>query len=522
MTRKRGHGGHPAFGMTVSRLVNLAGVICLILAAALGQPWVGGEAAPVQTLTLAQATDVDTWDPFGDNTDTIINVKRNVYETLTTRDDQLRLVPLLAAGWQQTNPTTWRFTLRRNVTFHDGSPMTAQDVQYSIMHQLDPAHKLPCTSWIATISTVDVVNPFTVDIHTTAPDGILPARLSFCAFIVPSKLVQAHGLPWLAEHPTGTGPFRFVSWQRDQGSTLERSTTYWGKPARPAMVRFLSIPETSSRISALLAGQIDVAAGLSPDLLPRLKQDPKVKVQVVHNDRVYFVILNAHVAPFDNRSVRQAMNYAVNVQAIVDFLFKDYATRTASICGSMWDGCNSKQTPYRYDPKKARELLAAAGFPNGFQTTLAMSPQRPTASVDVSQSIALELKQVGVTAKISSLEWGNLVTDWLQARSPMYYMSFGSPVLALDDIIGAYFDPARRALWYTPPQNMIELARTALETGDLAKRAELYRQYLSLMKDEAPWLFLWTLDDITGVSTAVTGFVPRSDEMWDITGATKQ
>ena len=473
------------------------------------------------TITLAQSTDVDTWDPFGDNATSLINIKRNVYENLTTRDNQLALAPLLATSWRQTNPTTWRFALRQHVTFHGGEPFTAADVKYSLEHILDPASKVACRSWIAGIATVDAVDDHTVDIHTKAPDAILPSRLSFCSFIVPSKLVQDKGLPYLAQHPDGTGPFRFVSWRRDQGTEMERNPTYWGKKAVPSRVRFLAIPEASSRVAALLAGQVDIAGGIPTDLISRLSQDRRIKVRSVRNGRVYFIILNAHIAPFDNRAVRQAMNYAVNVQAMLDYLFKDHGARVATICGAMWDGCDTSQTPYPYNPQRARALLRDAGFPNGFSTVLAMSPQRPTGSVDVTQSIVQQLKQVGVTAKIESYEWANYDNLWITAKAPMYYQSFGTPVLNIDDIIGGYFDPARRARWYTPSESLVKLSTAAVQTVDPTQRKVEYRKYLEGIKEEAPWIFLWNLDDIVGVNASVSGFVPRSDEMWDVTAATK-
>ncbi len=511
---KRPGSTHVGQARGYQRLQGLGLALILAFSMLLAPTGVATGAGSAAEVTLAQSTDVDNWDPFGDNTTSIINIKRNVYETLTTRDNQLALAPLLAAQWKLINPTTWRFALRRNVTFHNGDPLTAEDVRYSLERQI--TQKLLCSSWVATISKVDVVDPHTVDIHTHAQDVILPARLSFCAFIVPSKLAQEKGLSWLTEHPTGTGPFRFVSWRRDQGSVLERSPSYWGKSAIPMRVKFVPIPEASSRVAALLAGQVDVAGGIPTDLIPRLKQDKRVNVQTVRNDRVYFIILNAHVHPFDNRAVRQAMNYGLNVQAMVDFLFKDHASRIPTICGSMWDGCDTKQAPYRYDPGRARQLLREAGYPNGFETTMAISPQRPTAATDVAQSIALQLRQVGVKIKIEPYEWGNLVQNWLQVKSPMYYMSFGSPVLDIDDIIGGYFDPGRRALWYTPPENLVKLVRQGTQTADPAARKALYRQFLAGIKDDAPWLFLWNLDDVTGVNASVSGFVPRSDEMWDI------
>jgi len=472
-------------------------------------------------IIIGQASGMASWDPHDDISVNVTNIKRNVFETLVRRNSDLELVPCLATEWQVIDDTTWRFYLRHGVVFHNGEPFDAEDVKFSLERLINPDLALHGTSFVGTIESVEIVDSYTVDIHTRVKDPVLLSRLAFCAFVAPSETFTNQGADKFAKHPVGTGLYEFVEWIRDVQVVLERYEGYWGERPQAERVVFKPIGETSTRIAALEAGEIDIAVSIPADMIERVDNNPELSVEGVRSATNIFVILNANVPPFDNKLVRQAMNYAVDVPTIIEYLFSGHAYQVATV-GPAWFGADPDQTPYPYDPVKARDLLEQAGYPNGFETTFLMCPTRPAAATEVSLAVNEYLQEVGVEVTIESYDYGEFIAQWRAAERPMYYFRFGTPILDMDEVFGSYFDPERRALWYTPPEEVLKVARSGLQTTDPDERKQIYSQFLEMIKEEAPWIFLWNFEDLYGVSNRISGFTPRSDELISIVDLGKE
>jgi peptide/nickel transport system substrate-binding protein len=280
-------------------------------------------------------------------------------------------------------------------------------------------------------------------------------------------------------------------------------------------VVFKPIPEKSTRLAALLTNEVDIIEGVLPEQISQIKANKELEVASIRSSRNVFIILNKNIKPFDNKLVRQAMNYAVDVKGMASYLFSGHAHPVGGIGGPSVFGYVDKPNIYPYNPEKAKELLAKAGYPKGFETKLVIAIGRPFASQDISQAISQYLKAVGINVTIETFEWGEFLSHWLKGLGPMYYMGFGTPVLDIDDFIGGYFDPARRATWGHPPQEAIEIANQALQVFDPEKRKTYYDKYVSIIQDDAPIIFLFN-DDIYAFNKKVQGFKARADEQMSI------
>jgi peptide/nickel transport system substrate-binding protein len=303
-------------------------------------------------------------------TETVI---RNIFDGLVTRTTRDRVVPELATAWTQPSPTVYEFTLRRGATFHNGDPVTADDVLFTFDRILKEGavggQSSPRKGLLGPLMKVEKVGDDRIRFTLAQPfPPFLQALVHFQ--IVPMRYIRQVGDRAFAERPIGAGPFRFVAGALDSQIVLQRYDRYYGgSPALPpvgvapaAGAVFRMMPEPATRVAALKAGEVHIVEDLPIDLLADLERDPKVYVKTTQGTRVYAVELNNARPPFNNVRVRQAMNYAVNWEAILKNVYRGYARRLATVFLPSGFGYNPDLKPYPFDQNKARQLLREAGF----------------------------------------------------------------------------------------------------------------------------------------------------------------
>jgi peptide/nickel transport system substrate-binding protein len=303
-------------------------------------------------------------------TETVI---RNIFDGLVTRTTKDRVVPELASGWQQTSPTTYEFKLLRGVVFHNGDPFTADDVVFTFTRVLREGaiagQSSPRRGLLGPLQRVEKIDDYTVRFVLENPfPAFLQALVHFQ--IVPKRYIEQVGDKTFAERPVGTGPFQFVGGTLDSRIILQRFPRYYGgSPAIPpvgvapaAGAIFRMIPEPSTRVAALKAGEVHIIEEVPVDLLPDLERDPNVYVKTTQGTRVYAVELNNARPPFNDPRVRRALNYAVNWDSILKAIYKGYAHRVATAFLPSGFGFNPNIRPYPYDPNRAKQLLREAGY----------------------------------------------------------------------------------------------------------------------------------------------------------------
>ena len=349
----------------------LAAVALLVLVLVLmDMPVVNGGAADEDRIVLALDRDQNNMDPFLHFQRSGILMNINMYDSLLHKTPKLQYEPSLATEWRAIDDTTWEFKLRKGVKFHSGDLLSAEDVKFTFERVLNPETKSPQIGNVRAVKEVKVIDEHTVQLVTDKPFPLLLERMVFFP-IMPKKYFEKVGAQAFAEQaPSGTGPYKFVEWKRDQYLRLERFEEHWRGPASIKTFIIRVIPETATQVAELKTGGVDIVRSLPPDLMPDLKANPNTYVSTAPILRTHFVSLDMRHPPFDNKLVRQAANYAIDRQAIIEKLMGGLGQVVPTVINPMAFGYDPSIEAYGYDPKKAKDLLKQAGYPDGFDITL--------------------------------------------------------------------------------------------------------------------------------------------------------
>ena len=504
--------------MTPSRA--LASIIAVTMALAL---WVAPVAAqPAGTLVVGLVAEPVNLDP-PQVTDLNSNrVGRRIVETLVTfPEESTQIVPGLAESWTiSKDGLQYTFKLRRGITFHDGTPLNAEAVKFSIERQINPNHpayklgKYPFANFFfGNVKAVEVLSEERVAfLLNEARASFIAVLAQGAASIVSPTAVMKWG-PDYPTHPVGTGPFRFASWDRGQRVVLEKNPTYWKYPVKVERVIYRPIVEDQARLTELLTGTLDVIVGVPADFVSQLEQNAKITLLKQVGAHVWYLGMNNQKKPFDDKRVRQALNYAVNKDAIVkDVLKGTGAASRGPVLPGTW-GADPALKPYPYDPERAKKLLAEAGYPSGFSTTLwvpesGSGMQAPVAMSTVMQS---NLKAVGVNVSLQTMEWGAYLAKLRTKEQELFALSWMAGTEDPDMVMY----PLLHSSQWTPvgPNRALyknarfdTLLQQARLTTDQAKRAQLYREAQRVLVDDAPWVFVDHEIQIAALSKRVQSF----------------
>lgn len=400
-----------------------------------------------KTLRTADQGDAVSMDPHSLNETTQLGFTGNVYEPLVTRDAQLKLAPSLATSWKQTAPTVWRFELRKGVTFHDGSPFTADDVLFSFARGADPGSDM--RGVVGPIKEVKKIDDHTVEIVTTTPQPILPDSLT--SFYMMSKawceangaarpVDKRKGLENAASvRANGTGPFRLRSREPGVRTVLVRNTQYWGKvEGNVTEVVWTPIGNDATRVAALKSGEIQLMQPVPVQDVERLKTDPNIKVMQGPELRTIFLgmdskrdeLLYSSVKgrnPFKDKRVRQAFYQAIDIEAIRTRIMRGAATPLNLMVAPGVNGFNpdlNKRPPY--DPEASKKLLADAGYPNGFEIRMNCPNDRYVNDGEICQAVAGMLARVGVKVNLEA-ETKNTYFPKILSRNTSFYLLGWTP-----------------------------------------------------------------------------------------------
>ena len=358
---------------------------------------------------------------------------------------------------------------------------------------------------------MEIVDPHTVRFHTKVPDPAMPARMTLMYQLAPKYVAQVGDVQANLK-PVGTGPFKFVEWQKNERIVVEANDAHWsGKPAvRRATWR--PIPELGARIAALQTGQADLIVNVPPDQLQALASTRTVRTEKTPSCRIiYFGIAQIKGGPLADRRVRQAINHAVDVQGILDSVLLGNGKRiNSAMPPNVW-GYDPSIPLYEYNPKKARELLTAAG-----QTNLSLTLQAPNGrwamDKDIAQAVAGQLTENGIKTNVKVIgEWGSYVRSVLDHKTEDIFMNgWCLPSLEPDHWVTPNLQTGEPVSQYSNPEvdSLIAQARAEMNTD---KRKQLYGQLLRLIHDDAPWLFGYQQMDIYGVNNRLK-WTPRGDE----------
>ena len=398
-------------------------------------------------------------------------VYSNIFEGLTRFMSDGSVVPGLAKSWEISGDgLSYTFHLQSGVTFHDGTTMDAEDVKFS----LDRARAEDSTNaqkaLFSSIAEVSVVDPLTVQITLNAPNGSLLFNLAWGDAVI----VAPESIETAATKPIGTGAFMFSNWVQGDRIDIVRNPTYWGTPATLDRASFRFISDPTAAFAAVMAEDVDVFVGFpAPENLPQFEADPRFQVLVGNTEGETILAMNNALPPFDNVLVRQAVAHAIDRQAIIDGAMYGIGTPIGTHFAPHNPDYVDLTALSAYDPEKSRALLAEAGLPDGFTTTLKLPP--PSYARRGGEIIAAQLRAVGITAEIENQEWAQWLENTFKGHdfgmtivshtepmdigiyaNPKYYFQYDNPALqALMTTLTSTTDPAARSALLAQAQTMI-------------------------------------------------------------------
>ncbi|AQS55930.1 MAG: ABC transporter substrate-binding protein [Novibacillus thermophilus] len=500
----------------------------------------GGDSGPTPsgggTLIFARGADSSSLDPGSTADGEASRVTVQVFETLTRfAEDSFEIEPGLAESWDVSEDgLSYTFHLRKGVEFHDGTPFDADAVIFNFERWSDPEHPYHFaeegfiySSYVNqfgglkddeshVIEEINKIDEHTVEFVLKRPVPAFLQNMAMSYFGLASpKSLETYGTD-IVEHPVGTGPFVFEEWVRDDAITLVKNENYWqdGYPLVDRVI-FQVIPDNAARLTALQSGEVDIADGLNPDDLERVEGDPNVELLQRDANNIGYLGFNMEKEPFNDPLVRKAMNYAVNKENLIATVYNDLAEPAKNPLPPSYLGYNDDIAPYEYDPEKARDLLAEAGYADGFTFDLWTMPVPRPYMPDpnrAAEALQTDFAEIGLTANIVTMEWATYLDELTQGNQEVYMIGWsgvnGDPDYFLNNLLAEHSIPDPNYSRYRN-RDLTELLLDAQSVLDEKERAAMYARAQEIVHEDAAMIPLVHTRPALGVSKRVQDYVPH-------------
>jgi peptide/nickel transport system substrate-binding protein len=485
-------------------------------------------AAP-KVLTIAVPTEPTQIDPINFSESIAHSLILHTHNGLFKFDSDLNPVPDLAESAEvAADGVTWTIKLKQGIKFHDGTPFTADAVKYVVDWVL--SDNPPIRAAYAGRNDLDsatVIDDYTVQIKTKKPLGAFLQMLASPAWYINSPAAYEKYGDQASLHPVGTGPYKFVEWNPGEDIVLERNTDYFGQQPYYDKLIWRFVLEPTTRVTLLETGEVDVVVNVPASEMSRLEDNANLVVEPVMLGRMIYIAIHCQRPYLDDVRVRQALNYAVDKEAIVKGILQGLGRVADSPIPSLTWGY-SPVGEYPYDPDKARQLLADAGVPEDFTIKLWVPEGRYFQDKEVGEAVANYLGEVGLNVDFQVFEWGAYLSSIRkpieEAEHDLYLLGWSSDTLDADHALSGVLDSAQ---WPLAGANrgfyknetvdaMLEEARTSV---DPAQRMAMYADISKMIWDDAPWIFLHEMETVIAYRKGITGIWMQPAEPLDLTGA---
>ena len=498
-----------------------------------------------QDLVISEMSDAVSLDPHGNNDVPSSNVRYNIYDSLTQLNADMEVEPGLATEWEQVDDNTWSFTLRDDVTFHDGTPFNAEAVVANLNRVLDPAMASPRMFLFEMITDVEAVDEHTVEITTEYPFAPLLAHLAHDGGGMISKdvidadyqqaldaagedmtveeyyelrdngeaeevqdAISSELGKYVTENPVGTGSFKLQSRSPGEDVVLERNDDFYGEAAKLDTVTFKVVPETASRIAEIESGTSHIAGAVESSNVERISNGENTVLDETESMSLSYIGFNTEKEPLNDEKVRQAISYGIDRQSIIDGVYDGVGIPAAGPLAPGVFGYDENVEGISYDPEKAKELLAEAGYEDGLDLTIWTndSPERVNTAVYLQES----LKEIGINLTVEQLEWGAYLEQTAEGNHDMFILGWSTVTGDADYATYPLFhssmkgDPGNRS--FLEDEEIDSLLEAGRQETDEEKRLEIYSELQEKLVDVAPMAYIHHQNYLTGVNSAVQGF----------------
>lgn len=467
-------------------------------------------------MTLGQPA--ETLDPHNYQSAPTNNVLRQVFELPIVRDADGRMTAGLATEWEQIESDRHRLTIREGVTFHNGDELVPEDVAFSIRRIVDADVDIASPQADNHPGVVDAqtVEDHAIEVISEGPNPAMLDRLTAFCEISQQSWIEDHDQAELASNPNGTGPFEVVEYDEGVSVEMEAFDRYWGESPDADRVTFMSASEDSARVNALLGGDTDFIVNVPSQDVPRLEDDDATDVIAGPSNRIVYNAMRDDVEPFTSQEFRQAMNYAVDVESIIENVLMGFGDVTSQPTLEGHFGHDPDVDPYPYDPDRAEELVAESGF-EGADITLHTPVGRYVRDVEVAQTVAGYIDDLPtVSCEVEQRDFASMLEEIQEHDpdvSPHFYLLalgnlafLGSATISLSLLSGAAFTSFH-------DEEVDELYTEAVQEVEESTREELLRDLNGKLHERAPWLYLHRQYSIFGVNDEkIESYQARMDE----------
>src|ERR1700730_4518623 len=501
-------------------LVRRLGLLLVGLLVAPGLAW----AAPEGKVVIAQGVDPSTLDTMNKQQTPASVVATHIFDTLVERDQNLKIVPALAAELPKlVAPTVWEVKLRKGVKFHNGETFDAESVKY-ILERVKSG--LRASSNFRPIDHVEIVDPYTVKVHTAKPWPTFTSIMTFRqASMYPPKAYAGKDTAFISKSPIGTGPYKLVRWRKDEEIVLEANDQYWRGAPKIKTVVFRPIPDDAVRVAALQNGEVDVAVNIPPHLATIIANHPKLYLSTAPSVRTIQLMFYTHQfdtqnklvgpyqAPSAAKRVRQAIAHAPDADEIIKGVLDGRGQRVATMLRSMHFGYDPSLKPINQDLAKSKKLLAEAGFPNGLEIALNGPQGRYVRDKGVLEAVAGQLTKAGIKTTMRTYEFVNYLNNmvYVHKAGPVWLIGWGQGMMDAEGIYVPLFRSGSLLCNYynADMDGMIDQAQTMM---DEKQRLAQYHRINKLWIDDQAGVPLYQQIDLYGANKRVN-WKARSDEL---------
>ncbi|WP_411953664.1 glutathione ABC transporter substrate-binding protein [Alkalibacillus sp. S2W] len=456
-------------------------------------------------------------DPHAANDGISLYVMTNIYDTLVRMNQDLELEPSLAKSYEQVNETTWEFKLREDVTFHDGEPFNAEVVKMNLDRVLDPEVGATLSFLFDMIDEVEVVDDYTVQIHTQYPFSALPAHLAHPGgHMISPKSIEAdyegmengeNPLTAVNENPVGTGYYELEEHNSGENVILTKNEDYWGEKPNFERIVFKAVPEESSRVSELLTDEADIIYPVNTDKVSSINESEEGRVKESESASMSYLGFNVEKEPLDNREVRRAINMAIDKEALVEGLMSGVPLPAAGPLAPTVNGYSDELELIEHNVEKAKEILEEEGYEEGFSLDVYVYDKT---TADTAVYIQSELEELNIELNIEQLDIGAYLDLTAQGEHDMLVGSWGTVTLDADYGLYPMFHSENAGSAgnrsFFSHDEVDQLLEEARRSNDEEKRLELYEEAQQIIIDESPIVPLYHSVLLAGLSEDIEGF----------------